>query len=344
MVRVSENSASASLQFALNKAKSRMENLQMKGTSLKRITRPSDDPIGNVETLNISSNQSDIKQYKRNIDYALTQLHSTDKSLEQLGDILLKAKEIAIAQSSDFYGEGIRKNVANEVYQLRNQALSIANKRIGQRFIFGGYKSLQKPFTPDGKYHGDKGHINIEVAKDFFIPMNLHGSEIFFTTDDSSNKIEHPLKKFPELEEKNKHEGENEKVNDVGMGRSLASITENEGGFASYNNMFSQLEALATALENNDAVLIQGLLEKFDDTSARLVGLRTRIGSLVNSADSSENMHESDNVNLAERKSKVQDADIAELFADITKQQGILKTTYQTAQGTINQNLLDFLR
>ena len=97
MVRVSENSASASLQFALNKAKRKMEDLQMKGTSLKRITRPSDDPIGNVETLNISSNQSDIKQYKRNIDYALTQLYASDQSLEQLGDILLKAKEIAIA-------------------------------------------------------------------------------------------------------------------------------------------------------------------------------------------------------------------------------------------------------
>jgi flagellar hook-associated protein 3 FlgL len=344
MVRVSENSASASLQFALNKAKRKMEDLQMKGTSLKRITRPSDDPIGNVETLNISSNQSDIKQYKRNIDYALTQLYASDQSLEQLGDILLKAKEIAIAQASDFYGEGIRKNVANEVYQLRNQALSIANKRLGQRYIFGGYKSLEKPFTPDGKYHGDKGHVTVEISKDFFVPLNLHGAEVFFSTDDSSNKIEHPLKKFPELENKDKHDGENEKVNDVGMGRDLASITENEGGFAAYNNMFSQLEALATALENDDAPLIQGLLEKFDDTADRLVGLRTRIGSLINSADSAENIHGADNVNLATRKSKVQDADIAELFADITKQQGILKTTYQTAKGTINQNLMDFLR
>ena len=344
MVRVSENSASASLQFALNKAKKKMEDLQMKGTSLKRITRPSDDPIGNVETLNISSNQSDIKQYKRNINYALTQLSSTDKALEQLGDILLKAKEIAITQSSDFYGEGIRKNVSNEVNQLRNQALSIANKRVGQRFIFGGYKSLDKPFTPDGKYHGDKGHVTIEISKDFFVPINLHGSEMFFSTDDSSNRIEHPLKKFPELEQQDKHDGENEKVDDLGMGRSLASISENESGYTSYNNMFSQLEALSTALENNDAVLIQGLLEKFDETSERLVGLRTRIGSLVNSAESSENTHEVDNVNFASRKSKVQDADIAELFADITKQQGILKTTYQTAKGTINQNLLDFLR
>lgn len=344
MVRVSENSGRASFQFALNKAKRKMENLQLKGTSLKRITRPSDDPIGNVESLNISSAQGDLKQYSRNIDYAKTQLHATDKALEQLGDILIKAKEIAIAQASDFYGEGIRKNVANEVYQLRNQALSIANKRIGQRYIFGGFKSLDKPFTPDGKYHGDKGHVTVEISKDFFIPINLHGAEIFFTTDDSSNKIEHPLKKFPELEHKNKHEGENQKVNDVGMGRDLASVTEAEGGFVKINNMFAQLEALATALENDDAVLVQGLLEKFDATIDRLVGLRTRIGSLTNSADSSEVVHEADNVNFAERKSKVQDADIADLFANITKQQGILKATYQSAHGTINQNLLDFLR
>lgn len=344
MARVSENSASASLQFALNKAKRKMEDLQMKGSSLKRITRPSDDPIGNVESLNISSTQSDIKQYSRNISYTLSQLYATDQSLEQLGDILLKAKEIAIAQSSDFYGEGVRKNVANEIYQLRNQALTIANKRIGQRYIFGGYKSLEKPFTADGKYLGDTGHTSIEVAKDFFIPVNLHGSEVFFTSDDSSNKIEHPLKKFPELDNKVNQDDKGEEVNDFDMSRSLASASESKDGFASYNNMFSQLEALATGLVNNDAALIQSLLEKFDKTSERLVGLRTRVGSLVNSVQSSESIHESDKVNLAERKSRVEDADIAELFADITKQQGILKATYRTAQGTINQNLLDFLR
>ena len=71
------------------------------------------------------------QQYLKNSNYALLQLNVTEKSLEQITDILSKAKELAIAQSSDFYTQDVRKSVANEVHQLRNRLISISNKRIG---------------------------------------------------------------------------------------------------------------------------------------------------------------------------------------------------------------------
>ena len=334
MSRVSENSASSSLKFSLNKAKKKMEDLQMKGTSLKKIVRPSDDPVGNIESLGISSNLSNLKQYGRNINHALTQLSSTDKSLESLVDIVGKAKEIAISQSSDFYSSGIRKNIANEVRQLRNQALGISNTRLGQKYIFAGYKSLERPFSADGKYLGDKGYTNIEVAKDFFLPINLHGSEIFFGKSEDSipglNDGDEKKSLFPKQE--------NGK-------RELASIQNStDQGYYKYANLFAQLDALATGLENDDAILIQGLLEKFDESSERLVGLRTKVGSLINSIEAYENLHRAEDINLQAKRSKIQDADIGELFSDITKQQNILKATYQSSQSMLNQNLLDFIR
>ena len=164
MPRVSENCSSASLQFSLNKAKRKLENLQLKGSTLKDITRPSDNAINNVEAMSIKSASSDNKQYNRNADFALMQLAITENSIESLTEILNKAKEIAISQSSDFYSGDIRKNIATEVVQLRNQAISIANKRIGQRYIFGGFKSLNSPFKQDGVYLGDKDLIRFSKA------------------------------------------------------------------------------------------------------------------------------------------------------------------------------------
>ena len=61
---------------------------------------------------------------------AIMFLNSTEDALIQLTDTLMKAKEIAIQNASGFYDGDIRRNVANEVLQLRNHALSIANKRI----------------------------------------------------------------------------------------------------------------------------------------------------------------------------------------------------------------------
>ena len=204
MTRVSENSANASFAFSLNKAKSRMEDLQLKGTNLKKITRPSQNPMANIEALNIDSNTSDNKQYIKNANFAQLQLNVTEKSLEELTDIVMKAKEIAIQQSSDFYDEDIRGNVANEITQLRNQALAIGNKRINQRYIFAGFKTLQKPFNESGDYSGDQGQSSLEISKDFFIPINMHGAEIFYSSENSSGKIQNPLEDIPELNQKQK--------------------------------------------------------------------------------------------------------------------------------------------
>lgn len=339
MTRVSENSSTASLKYALNRTKAKMEDLQLKGSTLKSITKPSDNPVSNVEAMALTSSTNDNIQYLKNADFALLSLNVTEKSLEELTDLLSKAKEIAIAQSSDFFNADVRKNVANEVQQLYNQALAISNKKVGLKNIFSGTNTLTVPFDSNGNYKGNSGHISLEVSRNFFVPVNLTGEEVFFSAEDSSN-IENPLQKFDQFDKST--------INSIG--RDLASKEVDENGdpittpFKTRDNIFAQLQALTSALENNDPQMIQGLLEKIDNSVSRLVTLRTRIGSIANSVESSKSSIESENVDHISRKSSLLDADVADLFSDINKQQAILKTTYQSTQGVMNQTLMDFLR
>ena len=340
MTRVSENSSSASLKYALNKTKAKVEDLQLKGSTLKQITRPSDNPISNVEAMALTSSTNDNNQYIKNADFALLNLSVSEKSIEELTDILVKAKEIAIAQSSDFFNADVRKNVANEVQQLYNQALGIANKKVGLKHIFSGTSTLTTPFDGSGDYKGDINHISLEVSRNFFVPINLTGEEVFFSSGDT-NKAENPLEKFEQFKN----------APTVKVNRELASesveindIETDEEKFKSRDNIFSQLQALTSALENNDPHMVQGLLEKFDNSISRLVTLRTRIGSITNSVESSKVNLGSENIDHASRRSTLIDADITELFSDISKQQAVLKTTYQASQGVMNQTLMDFLR
>ncbi len=335
MTRVSENSSTASLKYALNRTKAKMEDLQLKGSTLKSITKPSDDPVSNVEAMALTSTTNDNLQYLKNSEFALLNLNVTEKSLEELTDIVSKAKEIAIAQSSDFFNADIRKNVANEVQQLYNQSLAISNKKVGLKHIFSGTNTLTTPFDGDGNYKGDSGHISLEVSRNFFVPTNLTGEEVFFSSDDSDS-IESPLQRFEQFDKKSK----------VNLNRDVASNQtegDDKNSFKSRDNLFGQLAGLTSALENNDAQMIQGLLEKFDNTISRLVTLRTRIGSITNSVESSRSTLESENVDHTARKSALLDADVVDLFSDINKQQAVLKTTYQSTQGIMNQSLMDFL-
>lgn len=321
-----------------------MEDLQMKGTTLKNMRKPSDNPAANIEALQISSVTKDNTQFKRNADFAILQLNITEKALENLTDIVNKAKDIAIAQSSDIYNADVRKNVANEVHQLRNLALSIANKRVGQRYIFSGYKTLQTPFDENGKYRGDDGHITLEVGKDFFVQVNLHGKEVFMSESESDSQVEHPLEKFPEMAHAKEHSKNREIVDENEKTREIASVGKDAGKYSEQANIFGLLDSLAISLENNDADQIQNLLEKFDTALTRLVTLRTRVGSVSSSVMSNVNSIDATNIDNLERKSKLVDADVTELFSDITRQQEILKTAYKTSEGLLNKNLLDFLR
>lgn len=362
MTRVSENSQSLALQHALNRAKRKMEDLQIQGSTLKNITRPSDNPIATTEVLHLKSSGADNQQYQKNVQRALLNLNTTEQALEQLTEIMVKAKELAISQASDFYDRDIRTSVSNEVKQLRNQSLSIANKRIGQRYIFGGFKTLERPFANDGTYKGDTGHTTVEVSKDFFVPINLHGEEVFYSLDQSNNEQPHPLKRFPDMQPSpnRDREPDQRELDPVDMppgGRELASIeddgkinftsnnpTTSSNQFQQRDNIFSILESFSAALENNAPSIIQDLLPKIENSISRLVNLRTRVGSINNSVQRAQIALEQDNLNYEERKSHLGDADIAELFSDIAKQQGILKATYQSSQSNINQRLLDFLR
>lgn len=339
MSRVSENSSTASMKYAINRTKSKLENLQLKGATLRDVNRPSDNPLNSIESLSLRSSHKDNEQYLRNVGSALLNLSITETSLEQITDLLVKAKEMAIAQASDFYNADVRKSVSNEIKQIRNQALSIANKRVGQKYIFGGFKTTSTPFNDKGEYSGDTGKTTVEVSKDFFIPINLHGQEVFYgknvktDSDYSTSPTE-----IPTLNDQ-----ENLDLDQpVSIGRELAS--EKQDAFLAKSNIFANLDMFASALDNNDPELIQSLLEKFDEDVDRLINLRTQVGSLVNSIENSRSNIDTENVNKSERISHLMDADVAELFSDINKQQAILETTYKSTQGLMNKKLLDFLR
>ncbi len=325
MSRVTENSSHAAISYALNKTKTKLEDLQLKGSTLKAISKPSDNPISNVESLRLKSTKSDNGQYAKNIDHAHMTLSTTEQALDQLTEILSKAKEIAIAQSSDIYNADVRGNVSNEVIQLKNQLVSIANRRSGNRYIFSGHKTLTQPFTAEGEYKGDNGIIELEISKEFFIPVNITGREIFLHSKKGSPQNTDQLQQPEKL-----------------PSRGLASVNPHKTQNAP-TNMFTLLDGLIIGLENNDSDTIKMTLEKFDESLSHVITLRTKVGSLSNTLMASSNQLSKDNIDIDTRNSKLVDADIAELYSDLSRQKSILETTYKASSNLMNKKLLDFL-
>jgi flagellar hook-associated protein 3 FlgL len=330
MSRVSENSSIHSVNYAVGKTKSKLEDLQLKGSTLKRVSKPSDDPVGNIELMAIRSQNVDATQYLRNLNFAQTQLSFTENVLEEMTDILVKAKELAIGQASSIYSPEIREGVSKEIHQMRQQVLGLANKRIGNRYLFSGQKILTRPFNEDGKYQGDKNKINIEINKDVFIPVNINGNDLFFSKDKQPIQKEKLDLKVPGID-----------INTENLHRAPASIGEQQEVVVS---VFDELRGLENALLTDNPQIIQSLLEKLDTSIERVVTFRTEIGALTNTVSNAETNIEKTKLLNEAHKSKIEDADVTELMSDLSKEQAVLKATYSASSKLMNTSLMDFLR
>jgi flagellar hook-associated protein 3 FlgL len=109
-------------------------------------------------------------------------------------------------------------------------------------------------------------------------------------------------------------------------------------------SIFDELRGLENAMLTDNPQLIQGLLEKFDDSIERVIKFRTEIGALSNTISNAETNIEKTKLLNEAHKSKIEDADVTELFSDLQKEQAVLKATYQASSNLMNQSLMDFLR
>jgi flagellar hook-associated protein 3 FlgL len=351
MSRVSEGSTIHSINYSIGKTKEKLENLQLQGSNLKRVQKPSDDPVGNMEILSIRSKKIDGDQYMRNGSVAKAQLSFTENAIEELTELIVKAKELAIGQSSNIFDPAIRDSVAKEVNQLKNQAIGIGNRRLGNKYIFAGHKTLTKPFSATGEYLGNDGQTKIEVGKDVFVPITFSGKDVFYQKIDTTMTSKTPLENSPfdplgEQFQLQTKEEPHFKENEIQINRDPASNQIQQAQTLPEEirtNVFDDLQRLENALVTNNHEVIQELLPDFDKSIDRLIQIRTTIGSTINKVDNATNTVEKENLTNETYKSKIEDADVAELFTDLTRQQNVLNATYKSSAQMMNNNLMKYI-
>ena len=302
-MRIVNNNIHERLNQHIIKNKQKLSDAKLKGAHLREVVKVSDNPAATTDILNISSSLVNDKQYIKNSDSALFYLQGAETALASLGEVLIRAKELAVQQASNTLSTDVRKSIAEEIKNIRQEALVLSNHKVGSKYLFSGFKTLSPAFNSEGQYQGDNGTTKIEISQNIEVPINIPGKEIFFI---QSGK-----------------EGE-----------------ESEGGGQS---IFTVLDNLFNGMVKGDVNLIRSTLEPLEDVRAHIVNKRAKIGTTLSSLDSRKNYLEEKGIIDAERKSILADADLAVVFSEITKQETALNGIYKAFGGVLNKNLLDFI-
>ncbi|MEW6056017.1 MAG: flagellar hook-associated protein FlgL [Bdellovibrionota bacterium] len=334
-MRVSDNTSVGSVRDAVGRTRSRMERLQIQNATQKKLLAPSDDPAANAKIMDIRTQSTINSQFEANANIAKNRLAMTDTALTELNDLFVRAKEIAIGQSSDASASAdSRLGVAQEVSALYQQLVSIANRRVGQHYLFGGFKTLTPAYTPDGQYLGDKGEIPVEIQKDVFIAMNLPGTEVFevkrYKPEDRA--------RMPAAVDKTDLSVSSD------QNKNLPPIEQQSAQAAETISVFRELDALRVGLLTNDTVTIRDTMERLDTIITNVINLRAKVSSRVSGIDAALGATQKTDLQNAELATQLEDADYTELWSNLAKEETVLRSSLQAAQKLIQPTLLEFLR
>jgi flagellar hook-associated protein 3 FlgL len=343
----------------LQKNRTDLANLQNQAATQKRINKPSDDPLAATRLLATRTDLQGAQQFIKNINQAKSFVEFSEQSLSEMGDIILRAKELAISQSNDASAnEGTRRSTAAEIEQLRGQAIQVANRKMGDRFLFGGFRTNSAPFTPDGDYLGDGGEIQVAINRESKVPLNVPGNRVFLgesrearaprvpepSIEDTPGRSEpkipvrEPASQFPELRP-SPPQPEGAQAREQKVAENI-SETWRSGG----TNVFRVLSDLEVSLRANSKEGVQEALDRLDSALAQVVVARSEIGTRMSTLNSaSENLSKGvvENKSLA---SSLEDVDTFELVSELNKSESTLKASLASSSKLIQPSLLDFLR
>ena len=127
----------------------------------RRITQPSDDPVGTTRAMDFRTRGTEMAQYIDNSERAISWLNCTDDALMTVTTYLQRVRELVIAGSNGSLTMEARLAYANEIDVIRDGIMQVANTTIDNRYIFGGEKLLEAPYQQRTKVTGNQ--INFEL-------------------------------------------------------------------------------------------------------------------------------------------------------------------------------------
>lgn len=130
---------------------SRLDNLYNQMSTLKKIQRPSDDPIIAGRSLKLRINVLEATQYKSNTDEATSWMGVTEKALDNITEIVKDITTRCVQASTDTLTEEDREKIRSDIDQLWEQLQQEVNATYAGRYVFSGYKTNEPPVLSENK-------------------------------------------------------------------------------------------------------------------------------------------------------------------------------------------------
>ncbi len=311
-MRVTNNTFPNTLLQQLGDLTRRQSKLQDQAATGQMVRFPDDDPSAIRRILDMQTEAKSVSQYQNNIltlKEAASTAYTPIKALKSIND---RASEIAVL-ADDLKSPTELASFANEVSQLIQQAVELANTKHRGGYLFAGTDNDQPAF-------------NITMDADGFVTSITYSGN----DDVASSEVAEGVTLSPFTPGQN----------NSGSGpRGL--VTDSRSGADFFNHLISLQDNVRAG--NTTAVHTTDLQNLLIDEENFLYHMSTN-GSIQARLESADAIASQRTYALEREISKKADADLAQTLVRLNETNNAYQAAIQGAGKILNQSLLDYIR
>lgn len=313
-------------------------NINRRRDQIYRLNREIDTGL-KVQEPSDSSVSATIEEYRRTLDKLATFQNRTasvksfltyqDDNLSQVGDILNRAREIAAQAANETNSAETRAQMAEEVFQIRDHLVSLANAKYQNKYIWGGAQDTDPPYDPQTYTNPATGGASqryvwdnlagrnisrtINISENLTIGVDTQGNQVFDNAIQGLERLGRALAGYETLPASGAPDG---------TGNAYTFPTD-------YSRQTQDIQAAIDLLDQ----------ARTNDIEPQ----RVELGGKLRRIETAEALLELTETNAQEALDKLQNADIAESASALTQAQTVLQASLTVTARVMNMSILDFL-
>lgn len=293
-----------------------------------KVSRPSDSTDSGT-IANYLQTLKKVDAYMTTIAETKSYLQLQDDVMSQMNELLTRAKEIAQEGANETVSSTARAHLAEEIFQIRDHAASLANTTYQGRYLFGGADDDDPPYDPltyttpstglaSKRYvfdnePGTTTARTVQVTDDLSLTMNTPANQLFDRSIQALERLGRSL----------------------GGYRSTLTGGVTDGGGVAYTfpaDFSSQTQDISTAIDLLNAARDRDVLPE-----------RVSLGGRLRRLDTGESLLKLTKNSAEEVLSRIRDADETEIAAGLSQAQTALQASYTVTARVLRLTILDYI-
>ncbi|KIL49914.1 flagellar hook-associated protein FlgL [Jeotgalibacillus soli] len=363
-MRITQSMLSNNSLRHLSQSYQRMQTYQDQLNTGKKITKPSQDPVVAMKGIRYRTEVMETRQYlDRNLAQVYSWVENADSSLDKVGEVMKRVRDLTVQASNDTYDENQRKSLSEEVTQLIAHIGTLTNTKVNNQYIFNGTDTINPPYNAEGidinpseiAAGNENTYILTYNSKTFEWDDTANGGLGAFTDgtaeyvlngtvfEEASTGTVLPANDVVVIE-KSAIPSNNESINiEIMKGIELGVNIAPGESFSS--TFFGDLHVLQKKLSSGaKGEELSSFIGKLDKHMDAFLSKRSEIGAKYNRVEMIENRLSEQEVIATKVMSENEDVDAERVIIDMLSEETLLRATLASSSRIIQPTLMDFLR